>query len=463
MRAKQSSTVSEMYCCEAITELQPLDASCCGDGLGSVRQAIPPSLLALPERRGGGPKPPEGPTAIHAEGLLHDARNLMGALGLYCDLLAMPDVLKPEHLHYADEVRLLGTRSHALMERLIGLVDCATGRGGCLGEGPDAKAAMDGPPAWVGARKVRAVAALEAGGAGGKSGTVGRVGKSEGAGKVEETVSLRSVVERCCGLFNGATGGRRVEVSYGEAASAQVSVSAEAVERILVNLVRNAAAALSGQRGDGTDAGVAGAGGDCVCINPVCETVADPTADETAGAIRIGVGLLVHRAGDLRPWPFRRVRLVVEDSGCGMPPEQLERLLCGSRAPSRGNHGIGFRVVRELVAASDGDLRVMSAQGIGTRVQIEWPVAGLSSQQGSEQEEEGHAEDARPQPGRRLRTGAPRLADCSGRVLDGTWGRPSPRVAVEVRWDAQSGVASGGDAALLRRRGDSGNGAGRWM
>jgi len=31
-------------------------------------------------------------------------------------------------------------------------------------------------------------------------------------------------------------------------------------------------------------------------------------------------------------------------------------------------------VVRELVASSGGDLGVMSACGIGTRVQIEWPV-----------------------------------------------------------------------------------------
>jgi len=69
------------------------------------------------------------------------------------------------------------------------------------------------------------------------------------------------------------------------------------------------------------------------------------------------------------------VRLTVEDSGCGMPPEQLDRLLSGGRAPSRGSHGIGLRVVRDLVADSGGDLRVMSAPGVGTRVQIEWPMA----------------------------------------------------------------------------------------
>jgi len=84
--------------------------------------------------------------------------------------------------------------------------------------------------------------------------------------------------------------------------------------------------------------------------------------------------MLENRVGDPAPWPFRRVRLTVEDSGCGMAPAQLERLLRGSRGPSRGNHGIGFRVVQELVAGGGGDLRVTSTAGVGTRVQIEWPV-----------------------------------------------------------------------------------------
>ena len=70
-----------------------------------------------------------------------------------------------------------------------------------------------------------------------------------------------------------------------------------------------------------------------------------------------------------------------------MTPEQLERLLRGSRSPSRGHRGIGFRVVRELVEAGGGDLRVMSAAGLGTRVQIEWPVAaGRSSPEMMERE-----------------------------------------------------------------------------
>lgn len=48
-----------------------------------------------------------------AEGtvLAHDAGNLLGALSLYSDLLAMPGVLNEEHRENANELRLLSDRS----------------------------------------------------------------------------------------------------------------------------------------------------------------------------------------------------------------------------------------------------------------------------------------------------------------------------------------------------------------
>jgi signal transduction histidine kinase len=179
------------------------------------------------------------------------------------------------------------------------------------------------------------------------------------------------IAERCSGLLRRVGCGRPIEIHYGAAASVPVRVPEEAVERILVNLVRNAAAAL-GRRDSEPNTSRWAREGEIEARG----AAADPTADVAPGTIRIGVGLLVNRVGDPKPWPFRRVRLTVEDSGCGMSPEQMERLLGSGRAPSRGSHGIGFQVVRELVEASDGDLRVMSAPGAGTRVQIEWPIAG---------------------------------------------------------------------------------------
>ena len=303
MRVKRSSTASGIYSFSGpFTPPLPI-------------LVVPIGKLASRSVRG----PLPCPATAQDEGLLHDARNLMGALGLYCDLLAMPGVLKPEHSHYSEEMRLLGTRSGSLIESMMqSLAARGETDGGCVGVGgPE-------PPA-------RARAGIEL--------------RAMGPASALQPVSLRAVVERRLGLLCQVAGGRAIEVNYGPAAAIPVRIAGEAMERILVNLVGNAAAALG----------------------------------ETPGAIRIGVGLLVNRVGDASPWPFRRVRFAVEDSGCGMTPERLGRLLCAGRTPSRGGHGIGFRVVQELVAATDGDLRVMSTPGIGTRVQIEWPVATMDA------------------------------------------------------------------------------------
>jgi signal transduction histidine kinase len=318
MRAKQSSTASGIFSCSGTLTAPPIPIH--------VAAVVRPRVVAIrstvPTRSNSAFSDPE-PVSIgvaQGEGLLHDARNLMGALGLYCDLLSLPGVLKPEHSHYVDELRLLGARSGTLMERLVLSLPASEGKA-----------------------------------------------KTAGARTVDPPMSLREIVERCSGLLSQVAGGRTIELSYGPAASTLVSARQEDVERILVNLVRNAAAALD----------VRGRIKPKAAMGRVKEILPDRTADAAPEAIRIGIGLLHNRVGDLKSWPFRRVRLTVEDSGCGMRPEQLERLLRSGRAPSRGGRGIGFCVVRELVAAGDGDLRVMSSPGLGTRVQIEWPVAVL--------------------------------------------------------------------------------------
>jgi signal transduction histidine kinase len=275
----------------------------------------------LPDRLCCGSQP--CPAAAHGEGLLHDARNLVGAIGLYCDLLSIPGVLKPEHRQYPDELRLLGARSRALIETLMNSL---------LARERPREVCADG--------QAQAAESIQ-------QGLVAPDSQS-GVGKTARPVSLRNIVERSSGLLSQVANGRALAIDYGPAAATPVRVAEEAVERILVNLVRNAAAAL-------------GAGA------PEC----------SSGTIRITVGMLANRVGEPKPWPFQRVRLSVEDSGCGMEPEQVEWLLQGQE-PSGDCHGIGFRVVRELAAASGADLQVLSDVGAGTRVQIEWPMAAMS-------------------------------------------------------------------------------------
>jgi signal transduction histidine kinase len=53
--------------------------------------------------------------------IAHDARNMMAALGLYCDLLEEPGVLATPFGHYAQELRLVTTASRRLVEKLVAL------------------------------------------------------------------------------------------------------------------------------------------------------------------------------------------------------------------------------------------------------------------------------------------------------------------------------------------------------
>lgn len=316
MRVKQSSSANGMYS---------------STGTQSTYRPLPGVLPEFPLETGDAPdaadpnvrlrRPPCQPPTVEKEGLLHDARNLIGTIGLYCDLLSMPGVLKPEHHAYSAELRLLGERSGELIDRLMRSLLAQQ------------EAARQCPMA--GRRHADARTVMQA------------------AMTADENlcapnpVALRPVVERCAGLLSRVSEGRRIEVRYGPAAATPVRVTEEAVERILVNLVRNAAAAMTGDH----------------------------------GPIRITAGLLTSRVGEPKPWPFQRVRLSVEDSGRGMSPAELDRLLHQEVQMPEGSHGIGFCVVRELAAASGGELQVMSAPGAGTRVQIEWPVAAICSNQ----------------------------------------------------------------------------------
>ncbi|HTN52523.1 MAG TPA: ATP-binding protein [Anaeromyxobacter sp.] len=75
------------------------------------------------------------------------------------------------------------------------------------------------------------------------------------------------------------------------------------------------------------------------------------------------------RAGD-------RVRLLVEDDGAGMDVETLRRVFepFFSTKPFGTGTGLGLAVSRGLVTSMGGDLRLESAQGVGTRAVVELPA-----------------------------------------------------------------------------------------
>jgi len=221
-------------------------------------------------------------------GLAHDAGNLLGALSLYSDLLAMPGVLHEEHREYAAELRMLSDRSWAMINRLV-------------------NHSRAGLPV-----------------------------------KVQSEISvLPDVVDRCRGLLSRVAG-RTVEISYGVGAFQPVRAPVEAVERILTNLVKNAA-----------------------------------EATPWVGAISIHVEGVTEWCGgegfgNEEDGSRRRVVMTVRDRGCGMDQAAVRRLMQEGGISSANGRGLGFRVVRELVAMSGGCLNIESQPEVGTSISVEW-------------------------------------------------------------------------------------------
>ena len=74
------------------------------------------------------------------------------------------------------------------------------------------------------------------------------------------------------------------------------------------------------------------------------------------------------------------VEIAVSDTGCGIPPELLDRV-CEpffTTKPSGKGSGLGLSMVYGFVRQSGGDLRIDSEPGHGTRVRITLPVATQS-------------------------------------------------------------------------------------
>jgi signal transduction histidine kinase len=69
--------------------------------------------------------------------------------------------------------------------------------------------------------------------------------------------------------------------------------------------------------------------------------------------------------------------ILVEDSGAGIPPDEVERVTelfhTSSTAGSRAGSGLGLPIARAIVESRGGTLHLASAVGVGTRVTIRLP------------------------------------------------------------------------------------------
>ncbi|HEX8812468.1 MAG TPA: HAMP domain-containing sensor histidine kinase [Terracidiphilus sp.] len=144
--------------------------------------------------------------------LAHDARNMVMALALYCDLLEEPGVLSISCQHYASELRLVAASSLRLVEKLA-----------LLGKRDHTEAILTGATKPVALSLAVPEKPIE---------------------------DLREEVLACWKLMD-ALAGPQVAVTISAAEGAlRVWLTTEDLTRVLVNLVKNAAEAIAGVKSE---------------------------------------------------------------------------------------------------------------------------------------------------------------------------------------------------------------------
>jgi signal transduction histidine kinase len=278
-----------------------------------------------------------------AEGLAavaHDARNMVAALGLYCDLLEEPGVLAPPFAHYGQELRLVAAASRRLVEKLVVLDAHPADTTAKLFDRPTEghRSPGCGP---IGSGSEAAFAARDAQFAHRTESPAWRsdlLPAMPVANLAAELLANRNLLSALAGpaiiLTVEATGGAQ-----------PVRLTAEDLTRVLVNLVKNAAEAMP-------------EGG------------------------RIAIRLAERPAGK---GASASVVLSVTDNGPGISSEALETIFtCGytTRNNQTGgetwplrHRGLGLAITRSIIEAAGGRIRARNQEQGGAQFEVELPVS----------------------------------------------------------------------------------------
>ena len=254
--------------------MQALSRSSSGSGTRktmAVVSGMPPGADAGVVRRPG-----------YGATLVHDAGHLVGALRRYSELMTTPGVLSEEYGHLAQELQVLSDRSAAMLGQLVT-------------SGVDAAAETEPADA-------------------------------------EATVLPEAVLD-CLGLLSKIAG-RAVTFFCSPTAYLPVAVRRSAFERIVVNLVKNA-------------------------------------AEEASGNSTVAVTLVGMREAGLERGSVQVVLTVQGRAvGSGRKTDQ------GTGRAQAGDvrSGIGLQVVRELAESSGAKVEVESEVDAVTSVSVRWPV-----------------------------------------------------------------------------------------
>ena len=265
----------------------------------------------------------------------HDARNMVTALGLYCDLLEEPGVLAGPFFHYGSELRLVASASRRLVEKLVALDT----RNLDMRETPET-VSRNGTARDLG----RWPAASPA------TGLFERDRSEKGVcwdlAPAEPIQDLAHELLANRNLLAALAGPSIALTAYADGGQKPVRLSGEDLTRVLVNLVKNAAEAMP-----------------------------------SGGTIQLG---LRERpaAADGAEW----LTLTVEDSGPGIPANAQEKIFeSGYTSHRKGSspngcwavshRGLGLSITRSMVEGAGGWIRASNPAGAGARFELELPVS----------------------------------------------------------------------------------------
>jgi signal transduction histidine kinase len=261
--------------------------------------------------------------------LAHDARNVLSALRLYCDLLAEPGVLTSGHGHYAQELQAVTETASRLVERLA-----APRRRGSRRSLPkrhqNSSREVNAP---LPGQEPRDAISLAEPWPGDTTEDIGC-----------ELRSMRPLL--------AAIAGPRIDLKI-EAlpCGGRTWLSKEDLTRVMLNLVRNASEAM-------------------------------PEEGKLRITAQYGDGLSFLEAGRVPDTLPHSVVIAVEDSGPGIPEDLREEIFkagfttraTGSNWPEIPHHGLGLSIVRSLIEAAGGTALARSSPGGGARFELELPI-----------------------------------------------------------------------------------------
>jgi signal transduction histidine kinase len=311
--------------------------------------------------------------------IAHDARNMVTALGLYCDLLEEPGVLATPFIHYGPELRLVAMACRRLVEKIVTLDSQSAGRAAAL---PDLLALSEPESTLLEPARLEP-ACLEparldlrpAGSPGQNPDARANANRRWDLLPAAPVTNLAAELVANRNLLAALAGPSIVLTVQVKGGARPVRLTGEDLTRVLVNLVKNSAEAMpsGGRIHIGLrETGLTETGPTETSPTETGPSEREMTEPKLTGQPAVTAGLL----------------LTVEDNGPGIPAINVETVFAsgytthGMSEASNGyrilcHHGLGLAISRSIVEGAGGRITAGNQQQGGACVSIVLPLRDL--------------------------------------------------------------------------------------